>query len=84
MGLMMGKIVYQTDQYGHYMGATQADESPLEPGVYLIPKGAVEVSPPLSWPVKHWPRWNGSTWEIIRQPTVVERVVNSIRALFTS
>jgi len=40
------KIVYQTDQTGAYLGETIAHESPLEPGVYLIPGGCVETAPP--------------------------------------
>ena len=43
---MNTKIVYQCDQNGYYIGITEADESPLEPGVLLIPAGCVEVSPP--------------------------------------
>jgi hypothetical protein len=40
------KTVYQLDQKGAYLGETLAHESPLEPGVYLIPGGCVETAPP--------------------------------------
>lgn len=40
------KKVYQTNAAGVYVGTTTADESPLEPGVYLIPAGCVETPPP--------------------------------------
>jgi len=40
------KIVYQLDQNGAYLGETIAHESPLEPGIYLIPGGCVETAPP--------------------------------------
>jgi len=40
------KTVYQLDQNGTYIGETVAHESPLEPGVYLIPGGCVEAEPP--------------------------------------
>ncbi|MFJ4115886.1 hypothetical protein ACIPV9_05585 [Pseudomonas psychrophila] len=40
------KIVYQTDHLGIYTGKTVADRSPLEPDVWLIPGGCVEVAPP--------------------------------------
>lgn len=43
---MNSKTVYQTDAYGVFVGITSADESPLEPGVFLIPAGCVEVKPP--------------------------------------
>lgn len=40
------KIVYQTDYNGKYVGEVEADESPLEPGVYLIPGRCYEDKPP--------------------------------------
>jgi len=40
------KTVYQLNQNGEYTGETIAHESPLEPGVYLIPGGCVETAPP--------------------------------------
>ncbi|GAB7080830.1 hypothetical protein [Megalodesulfovibrio paquesii] len=39
-------IVYQLDAAGYYLGEAVADESPLEPGVWLIPAGCVETPPP--------------------------------------
>lgn len=32
--------------YGYYVDKNEADESPLEPGVYLIPGYATEIAPP--------------------------------------
>jgi len=46
MTLPQQKIVYQTNADGIFVGATEADESPLEPGVWLIPGGCVETPPP--------------------------------------
>lgn len=43
---MSSITVYQLDAAGVYVGTTTADESPLEPGVYLIPGGCVQVAPP--------------------------------------
>ena len=43
---MTTKIVYQLDENGVFTGTTEADESPREPGVYLIPAGCIEVEPP--------------------------------------
>lgn len=39
--------VFQTNADGVFVGVVVADESPLEPGVFLIPAGCVEDEPPL-------------------------------------
>ena len=67
---MNSKIVYQLDRAGHFVCETEADESPLELGVFLIPAGCVETAPPSEWPEDQWPRWNGFKWELIQKPEV--------------
>ena len=67
---MTGKTVYQCNPAGLFVGESLADESPLEPGVFLIPGGAVEIAPPEQWPEDQWPRWNGVAWELISKPQV--------------
>ena len=42
----MDKQVVQLDDNGYYNGQTYADRSPLEPGVWLIPAGCVDTTPP--------------------------------------
>lgn len=64
----MSKTVYQIDRAGLYSNETEADESPLEPGVFLIPAGCVEPAPPATWPDDVWPRWNGAGWDLVRKP----------------
>lgn len=59
---VMTKIVYQTDAAGLYAAPAEAALSPLEPGVYLIPAGCVEVSPPDAMP-NHVRQWAGNAWE---------------------
>lgn len=62
------KIVSQLDADGYFVGLTAADESPLEPGVFLIPGGAVDAEPPVV-PDGHRARWsNGWAFEAIPQP----------------
>lgn len=39
-------IVSQLDADGVFVGVTQASESPLEPDVYLYPRGTVAAAPP--------------------------------------
>lgn len=60
------RIVYQTNARGEYVGEVQADESPLEPGVYLIPRGCVEQAPPAAPPGKI-AVWQGS-WALLNVP----------------
>lgn len=42
----MDKEVSQLDADGFFVGTTMAQESPLEPGVFLIPGNAVDLAPP--------------------------------------
>jgi hypothetical protein len=52
------KQVLQLDSDGYFIGVTFADESPLEPGVYLIPAGCVEMDEPAV-PTGKKARWMG-------------------------
>ena len=61
---MSTKTVYQYDLAGVYVGTTDADESPLEPGIWLIPARCTEVEPPVP-PADKWPRWNGDSWQLV-------------------
>lgn len=61
------KIVYQTDFDGYFTGPVEADPSPLEPGVWLIPGGAVELKPPALSNGQR-ARWNGRAWDVIDLP----------------
>lgn len=55
---------YQFDPAGLYAGTTEADESPLEPGVYLLPALCTLTPPPAEVPPGQWPRWNGNAWAL--------------------
>jgi hypothetical protein len=61
-------LAYQTDRAGHFVEVIEADESPLEPGKYLLPAGATFVPPPSTWPEDKWPRFNGRAWQLIQKP----------------
>ena len=60
---------YDTDQV--YVGQSTADESPLEPGVFLIPANATATSVP-SYTDGQRAVWNGSFWDIEDIPEPVE------------
>jgi hypothetical protein len=70
---MATKTVFQLDRAGMLLGETEADESPLEPGVWLIPAGCVETAPPAEWPADKWPRWVGRKWELVTHPRVTQQ-----------
>lgn len=45
----MAKIIYHYHpQTSIFLGTTEADESPLEPGVFLLPAHATEAQPPVA------------------------------------
>jgi hypothetical protein len=72
---MPALTVYQLDRAGHLVAATQADESPLETGVYLVPAGCIETPPPAEWPADRWPRWNGARWDLVARPAAAPETI---------
>lgn len=65
---MTTKQVSQLDAEGFFVGVTVADESPLEPGVFLLPAGAVDAPEPTI-PEGQRAKWNGAwVFEDIPQP----------------
>lgn len=62
---MSTKTVYQTDHLGLYVGAVEAEESPMEPGVFLIPGGCVQAPPPAEIPEFKAACWNGKAWQLL-------------------
>lgn len=56
------KRVWQLDVHGFLIGPTVADESPLEPGVFLLPAGTVEADPPPALAAGHEHRWVDGDW----------------------
>jgi len=56
--------IYNYDpETNQYTSAAVADESPLEPGVYLIPAYATEIAPPTAGEDEA-PFWTGTAWEV--------------------
>lgn len=55
---------FQTDDSGYLVGEFEADESPLEPGAFLIPRGGVTIAPPAVG-AEQAARWTGAAWEIV-------------------
>lgn len=69
---MTEKTVYQCDRAGMYVSQVIADQSPKEPGVFLIPAGCTEIAPPETWPEDQWPRFNGLGWDLVPKPKLAE------------
>lgn len=58
---------------GQYTGSDEADESPLEPGVFLLPAYSTATEPPA--PQEGFIRtWNGSAWTQVAVPPAPEPV----------
>lgn len=66
---MTAKTAYQFDHAGLLVGTTDADESPLEPGVFLLPTRCTFLKPPRRIPNGKWPRFNGVKWAMVSRPT---------------
>jgi hypothetical protein len=80
------KIVYQTDAEGFFTGPVRADPSPLEPGKWLIPGGAVETAPPDLTEGQR-ARWVDGAWAVIDpepEPEAPEPTPEEIYAAWTS
>ena len=60
--------VCQLDDYGNFIGVTLADESPLEPGIYLIPRNAVIAEVP-SAPEGFVARYQNDSWVFVESGT---------------
>lgn len=62
------KQVCQLDAAGYFTNVVVADESPLEPGVYLIPGGCIDTTAPTI-PEGQCAKWNGMwVFEVIPEP----------------
>lgn len=61
------KRVVQLDKDGYFVGMTEADESPLEPGVYLMPAMTVDADPPVI-PAGQVAKWGDGAWVYEPEP----------------
>lgn len=80
----MEKTSSQLDAEGYFVGVVIADESPLEPGVFLIPGGAVDLPPPEARAGKRY-RPNGlGGWDALDDNRGVQMFLVSSGAPYTS
>lgn len=59
--------IYNYDHAGVFTGESEADESPLEPGVFMIPAQATEIEPPTI-PSGSRAVFDGSQWKVEALP----------------
>jgi hypothetical protein len=57
------KTVCQLDDFGFFVKTTEADESPLEPGVFLVPGRCVDAAPPDTSAPRTAHLWGGAAWQ---------------------
>lgn len=68
------KTVLQLDADGYFVGTTTADESPLEPGVYLMPAGTIDEPAPTV-PDGTRAKWDGAwVFENTPEPVTEQQV----------
>lgn len=60
-------IAYNYNQNGEFIGIEEAQESPLEPGIFLIPAYATTITPPVV-DEGEIQVWNGDNWIILKLP----------------
>lgn len=61
--------VIQLDVQNYFAGTVDCEESPLEPGVFLVPAGCIEAEEPVI-PEGHRAKWNNG-W-VVEKITVRE------------
>lgn len=63
---LLTKNVVQLDADGYFMGMTVADESPLEPGRFVLPALAQDIAPPPRLCKEmEAVRWMGGIWQYV-------------------
>lgn len=77
---MKTKPCIQLDGAGYFVGLTVADESPLEPGVFLSPANTVDAEPPVV-PDGSRAKWNGTGFDIESAPVPPDPPVPTIKQL---
>ena len=60
-------IVYQTDEYGVFVGTTIADQDPKDASNKLMPAGSTDVEPPTTTD-EELARWDGYSWTVESLP----------------
>lgn len=68
------KVYHFDGKTGLYVGEGVADESPLEPGAYLLPRFATTAEPPGEVAAGYAAFFRGGVWEVEAVPVVDENL----------
>lgn len=63
-------IAFVFDAAGLYCGIQKMQESPLEPGTFLLPRNACLVKPVFK--EGFIPKWNGESWDLVERKTAIK------------
>jgi len=74
MGLQTMKVYHFDGKTGLYVGEGVADESPLQPGAFLIPRFATTAEPPAEVAAGYAAFFRGGVWEVEAVPEVDENL----------
>jgi hypothetical protein len=76
------KTVVQLNNDGYVIGLSIADESPLEPGKYLLPGNCVDANLP-NIPEGKNAKWTGSEFILEDIPVIVEDDIEPVELTYT-
>lgn len=63
------KVYHYHPETNEFLGEGLADESPLEPGVYLIPAQATVKEPPRTIKPSQYVVFDGENWVVYEKPS---------------
>ncbi len=63
-------VAFVFDAAGLYCGIQKMQESPLEPGVFLLPRNACLVKPVFK--EGFIPKWNGESWDLVERKVAIK------------
>ena len=63
-------IAFVFDAAGLYCGIQKMQESPLEPGVFLLPRNACLIKPVFK--EGFIPKWNGESWDLVERKVAIK------------
>lgn len=70
-------LIYHYDQFTRVLlGSSEADESPGDPGVFLIPAYATEIEPPETADGE-FAVFDGTAWAVQAKPVPVNENINA-------